>query len=189
MKSMMRLAAAVLLGMGLAQAAAAQERTALKQGFELPANSGKKILIFRPKVSVGAQSTGGLFEPNAEWTDKARRNIEAALKERQKGLGNTIIMAPEAYGEEARLVEEYTNLFDAVSQAVVTYQFFVGNRLPTKKRDNKPACSTGRWAKACRTCPAPRTPTTRSSSTTRTLTARRVARSCRWSRFSGRASP
>lgn len=28
-------------------------------------------------------------------------------------------------------------LFAAVSEAVIQYQFFVGNRLPTKKRDNK----------------------------------------------------
>jgi hypothetical protein len=137
MNLLSRVAAAVLLTLSAASAAVAQERTAVKQGFELPANSGKKILVFRPKVSVGAQSTGGLFEPNADWTDKARKNIQAALLKLQARLGNTIVSAPEAYGDQARLVEEYTNLFDAVSQAVVGYQFFVGNRLPTKKRDNK----------------------------------------------------
>ena len=137
MRSLVRLVAAALFALGWATGAVAQERTAIRQGFELPANSGKRILVFRPKVSIGAQSTGGMFEPNAEWTDQARRNIEAALRTRQAGLGNTVVIAPEAYGEQAQLVEEYTNLFDAVSQAVVTYQFFVGNRLATKKRDNK----------------------------------------------------
>ena len=120
-----------------ATTAHAQERTAIKQGFELPANSGKTILLFRPKVSVGEQSTGGMFEPNADWTDSARKHIEAALVKRQATLGNTLILAPEAYGEQARLVEEHTTLFGAVASAVVNYQFFVGNRLPTKKRDNK----------------------------------------------------
>ena len=137
MNSICRLAAAVLLALVNANAALAQERTATRQGFELPANSGKRILIFRPKVSVGAQSTGGMFEPNAEWTDQARSNIEAALKKRQASLGNVVLLAPESYGDQARLVDEYTNLFNTVSQAVVTYQFFAGNRLPTKKRDNK----------------------------------------------------
>lgn len=131
------LSAALLLALSITSTAVAQERTAVKQGFELPANSGKRILVFRPKISVGAQSTGGLFEPNAEWTDQARKNIDVALRSRQESLGNVILMAPEAYGDQARLVEEYTNLFDAVSQAVMTYQFFSGNRLPTKKRDNK----------------------------------------------------
>jgi hypothetical protein len=136
MKSIIRLAALAMLTLGAATVGA-QERTAIKQGFELPANSGKRILVFRPKVSVGAQSTGGVFEPNADWTDQARKNIDAALRKRQADLGNTIVLAPESYGDQSRLVEEYTNLFDAVSQAVVTYQFFAGNRLPTKKRDNK----------------------------------------------------
>lgn len=137
MHSVRRIAAAVLLVLSTFGAASAQERTAIKQGFELPAKSGKKILVFRPKVSVGAQSTGGMFEPNAEWTDQARKNIDAALRQRQENLGNVVLSAPESYGDQARLVEEYTNLFDAVTQAVVNYQFFVGNRLPTKKRDNK----------------------------------------------------
>ena len=115
----------------------AQERTAVKQGFELSANSGKKILLIRPKVSVGEQSTGGLFEPNADWTDKARKNLDAALFKKQDALGNTVLVSPEAYGDQALVSEEYTNLFGAVASAVVNYQFFVGNRLPTKKRDNK----------------------------------------------------
>ena len=136
MKLMVR---ALALGVALCVAvpAAAQEKTAVKAGFTLPANSGKRILVFRPRVSTGAQSTGGLFEPNADWTDKARANIDGALRKRQAGLGNTVVIAPEAFGDDARLIDEYTNLFFAVSEAVVNYQFFAGNRLPTKKRDNK----------------------------------------------------
>jgi hypothetical protein len=115
----------------------AQERSAVKQGFELPANSGKKILVFRPSVSVGAQSTGGLFEPNGDWTEKSKANIEAALAKLQQRLGNQVIAAPEAYGDDAIAVQEHMALFATVSQAVIEYQFFTGNRLPTKKRDNK----------------------------------------------------
>ncbi|UIJ44038.1 hypothetical protein LZK98_13220 [Sphingomonas cannabina] len=116
---------------------AAQEKSAVRQDFELASNSGKKILVFHPSVRVGSQSTGGIFEPNAEWTDRARTNIQAALEKYQKQLGNAVITAPEAYGEDARNLEEHMQLFGAVSQAVIEYQFFVGNRLPTKKRDNK----------------------------------------------------
>lgn len=115
----------------------AQEKSATKQGFELAANSNKKILVFRPSVSVGAQSTGGIFEPNAEWTERAKANIQAALEKHQKLLGNAVIVAPEAYGEEAQNLEEHMLLFGALSQAVIEYQFFVGNRLPTKKREAK----------------------------------------------------
>lgn len=117
--------------------ASAQERTAAKARFELPAGSGKTILVFRPTVSVGAQSTGGMFEPNGDWTEQARKNLETALAEQQQRLGNQVISAPDSYGADAQLVEEYAGLFAAVSQSVINYQFFPGNRLPTKKRDNK----------------------------------------------------
>ncbi len=129
--------AALLLLVSATSAATAQERTAIKAGFTLPPNSGKKIVIFKPKVSVGAQSTGGIFEPNGEWTDQALQNIVAALSAQQTRLGNVVVPPTDAYGEQAQLVQEYLSLFYAVSQAVVNYQFFVGNRLPTKKRDNK----------------------------------------------------
>ena len=121
----------------MAAPTAAQEKSATKQGFELSANSNKKILVFRPAVRVGAQSTGGLFEPNGEWTERAKSNIQTALEKFQKKLGNEVIIAPEAYGDDARNLQEHIALFAAISQAVIEYQFFVGNRLPTKKRDNK----------------------------------------------------
>lgn len=115
----------------------AQEKSATREGFALAPASGKRILVFRPAVRVGAQSTGGLFEPNAEWTEKAKVNIQASLEELQGRLGNEVIQAPEAFGEDAQAVAEHMALFAAVSQSVIEYQFFVGNRLPTKKRDNK----------------------------------------------------
>ncbi len=132
-------AAAAVMSCALmaASPAAAQDKSATRQGFTLPARSGKTILVFRPSVNVGAQSTGGMFEPKADWTDAARRNIDAALVERQAALGNKVVFAPESFGADAERVEEYTRLFSAVSQAVIQYQFFAGNRLPTKKRDNK----------------------------------------------------
>jgi len=116
---------------------AAQERSAVSEGFTLTPNSKKKILVFRPSVSVGAQSTGGMFEPNAEWTERSKANIQVALRKLQSQLGNEVIVAPDAYGDDARNLEEHMALFAAVSRAVIEYQFFVGNRLPTKKQDNK----------------------------------------------------
>ena len=128
---------AALAACCLPAAGQAQDRTAVRQGFTLGANSGKKIIVFRPAVRVGAQSTGGMFEPNGDWTDRARRNIDAALAARQASLGNTVVAAPDAYGAQAQLVQEYTGLFAAMASSVIEYQFFKGNRLPTKKRDNR----------------------------------------------------
>jgi hypothetical protein len=117
--------------------ALAQEKSAVKPGFELAADSGKKILVFRPAVKAGSQSTGGMFEPNAEWTERAIQNLQEALTQAQLRLGNAVITAPEAYGEDARNVQEHMALFSAASQSIIQYQFFKGNRLPTKKADNK----------------------------------------------------
>jgi hypothetical protein len=129
--------AAVLAAAMLAMPAGAQERTAIKKGFNLGTSSGKTILVMRPSVRVGAQSTGGMFEPNGDWTEQSRKNIDGALSTLQLKLGNKVVVAPEAYGDDARLVEEYAALFAAVSRSVISYQFFAGNRLPTKKLDNK----------------------------------------------------
>ena len=115
----------------------AQEHTAVRQGFSLPANSGKTILLFRPIIRVGAQSTGGMFEPNADWTAQGREQLGISLKQLQDRLGNRVIEAPEPVAEEALLLSEHMSLFAAVSNSVINYQFFVGNRLPTKKRDNR----------------------------------------------------
>lgn len=128
---------AASLCVGLSAPTTAQERSAVKQGFELAPHSNKRILVFRPAVRVGEQSTGGMFEPNSEWTERAKVNIQAALEKIQSRFGNTVVMAPEPYGEDARNLQEHMALFAAVSEAVIQYQFFQGNRLPTKKRDNK----------------------------------------------------
>lgn len=113
--------------------AAAQEKSAVRDGFTLPPGSAR-ILLFRPNVRVGAQSTGGMFEPNADWTDEAEGNIVAALAEAQGRLGRSIVAAAEPVGPAAATLAAYRALFATVADAVITYQFFPGNRLPTKKR-------------------------------------------------------
>ncbi len=93
--------------------------------------------MFRPKITVGAQGTGGTFEPRAEWTQQARTHIDAAVAAAQSSLGNVVVRQIDAVGAEAQLVTEYQALFDGVAQSVIEYQFFKGNRLETKKRDNR----------------------------------------------------
>ncbi len=115
----------------------AQEKTAIRDNFAFDPSGSARILVLRPSIKVGEQSTGGMFEPRADWTDDARKHLAAALKSRQSALGQEIVTSPEAYGEDARLLREYQALFGAVARSVIEYQFFVGNRLETKKRDNR----------------------------------------------------
>ena len=111
----------------------AQEKTGKKDGFVLRPGT-VRIMVMRPTIQVGAQSTGGLYEPNADWTQQARDNLAGALAEAQSKLGNRVIGYAEGTTGEGLLVTQYAHLFSAVADSVIEYQFFVGNRLETKKR-------------------------------------------------------
>lgn len=113
--------------------ALAQEKGAVRAGFSAVSLQGQKILLFRPSVWVGEQSTGGLPEPNADWTAQARELLAAELAQRQADFTNEIVAEPELVGEDAALLAAHRALFNAVASSVVQYQFFAGNRLPTRK--------------------------------------------------------
>jgi hypothetical protein len=111
------------------------EASASKAGFSFPTTGEVKILVFRPDVSVGEQSTGGMNEPNAEWTAQAREYLGAALADAQRARANELAMMPELDGDGATLLADYQGLFRAVANAVVAHKLFAGNRLPTKRED------------------------------------------------------
>lgn len=114
-------------------AAQAQEKTGTKAGFELKPGAAT-IVLMRPTIRMGEMSTGGMFEPNADWTTQARENIERELHEVQAQLGNKVVIYDEAAPGADGSVNEYARLFGAVADSVIEYQFFPGNRLETKKR-------------------------------------------------------
>jgi len=117
----------------LAAPATAQEASATKAGFSFPKDGPVRILVFRPDVRVGEQSTGGLNQPNADWTDAARRNIAAALDAAQVARANEVRAMPDLDGDDGKALADYRALFRAVTDAVVQHKLFVGNRLPTKR--------------------------------------------------------
>jgi len=121
---------------------AAQEKTGNKPGFTLAPGTAT-IVLMRPEIAVGAQSTGGSYEPNADWTDQARENLGRALAEAQGKLGNRVVTHVEPVGQGAATAHEYRALFTALADSVITYQFFPGNRLPTKKRGDSFLWSIG----------------------------------------------
>jgi hypothetical protein len=123
------LAAAVLL----AAPAMAQEKTGIKPGFTLKPGTAR-IILMRPSIKVGAQSTGGMFEPNADWTTQARENIGNALATAQATLGNKVVPFDDSTAGDPVQLTQYRNLFSSLADSVIEYQFFRGNRLPTKGR-------------------------------------------------------
>ena len=131
------LAAGALAAVG-APAAHAQfggaEATAVKPGFLLPAGEAR-ILVFRPEIAVGEQTTGGMNEPNADWTRTARANLLEALQRSPAMRGNRVTIAPELEGDKGAQLNDYTALFKTVAFAAFNHKMFPGNRLPTKKSD------------------------------------------------------
>jgi hypothetical protein len=113
--------------------AQAQEKGAVRPGFSVSALHGQKIVLFRPSVWVGEQSTAGLPEPNADWTEQARSFLVAELGRKQSDFANEMVAEPNSLGSDAILIAEYKSLFKAVAGSIMAYQFFPGNRLPTRK--------------------------------------------------------
>lgn len=133
MKVQVVFAAALSALLCLSTPALAQEKTGLKPGFVLKPGTAR-IVLMRPTIEVGAQSTGGMNEPNADWTAQAREYMTKALREHQTKLGNQVVDYDESAPEEGALVSQYSHLFATVADSVIEYQFFPGNRLATKKR-------------------------------------------------------
>jgi hypothetical protein len=130
------LAALAILAMGTtigAPAATAQEVARARPDVVIKPGQ-TKLLVMRPQIKVGALSTGGLFEPSAEWTDTARKLIDTQLRAQLGGMGISFVAAPDAGGEGEAITNQYRALFPVVAKAVMEFQFFPGNRLPTKKR-------------------------------------------------------
>lgn len=124
----------VLIGLFVAATSvAAQEKTGNRDGFELKPGT-VRIALLEPSVRVGSQSTGGMFEPNADWTAQAKENIAAELARKQSTLGNEVVLLQIENVPQSRELIEYHSLFGAVASSVIEYEFFPGNRLPTKKK-------------------------------------------------------
>jgi len=117
----------------IASPVGAQEKSATKDGFAFPKDGPVRILVFRPEVRVGEQSTAGLNEPNADWTAAARTNIAVALDAAQVARSNETKAMPELEGADGKLLADYRALFRAITDAVVQHKLFPGNRLPTKR--------------------------------------------------------
>jgi hypothetical protein len=134
--------AAILAVLLVCAPLAAQEKTGIKTGFALRPGTAR-IILMRPTILVGAQSTGGMNEPNADWTRQARENIALALRQAQSNVGNAVADYDEGASGEGPLATEYGQLFGALAESVIEYQFFPGNRLPTKKRKDSFEWSIG----------------------------------------------
>lgn len=69
------------------------------QGYALPADKPVTIALLRPKVDVGELQGGGLPQPNADWTDTARKEITAALRAKLQAQNIDFVMMEDRLAE------------------------------------------------------------------------------------------
>lgn len=125
---------ALLVLLTLPFGVAAQEKTGSKDGFAV-APGTVRIALLEPRIMVGEQSTGGMFEANADWTQQARENLEQELTKALGDIGNEVVRLDLNVTPDGESLRRYNYLFGAVADSVMEYQFFPGNRLPTKKKE------------------------------------------------------
>ena len=102
----------------------------------VPPQGDYDLIVMRPIVEVGSVTAGGLVEPRAEWTEQARTNLLAALRDQQAGRGGRtriIDQRGDIEGVPAEQVAELERMFIAVGNSIIIHRY-AGMRLPTKRQ-------------------------------------------------------
>ncbi|MEE9434137.1 MAG: hypothetical protein V3V15_07865 [Sphingorhabdus sp.] len=110
------------------------ERSATKEGFSFPESEQVTIVIMRPDIFVGAQSTGGMDRINAEWTGFGRDNLISATRKYLQHGGFQASAMLELSGDDANIAAEYRALFKTVTNAAIQNSLWPVDGLPTKKQ-------------------------------------------------------
>lgn len=131
--SLLAIAATAALLLTPAASFAESRQSLTKEAFAFPAQGQVRVVLFRPDVSVGEQSTGGLDQPNAGWTEQAREQLTAALGKAQAERNIELKLMPELTGDDAKLMSDYRKLFKTVADSVIKHRLFLLDPLPTKQ--------------------------------------------------------
>lgn len=128
-----RRGAATAAILALALAGCTHTKQIADTGF-VPPEGSYRLLVMRPDVSVGSITTGGGFEPRADWTDTARANLIASITAQQAGRGGAVKIAntrADAGGDPAA-VANLERLHHAVGRSIALHKYGALT-LPTKK--------------------------------------------------------
>ncbi len=131
--TLLTIAASIALLFAPAISFAESRQSLTKEAFAFPATGQVRVVLFRPDVSVGEQSTGGLDQPNAGWTEQAREQLTAALGKAQAERNIELKLMPELTGDDAKVMSDYRKLFKTVADSVIKHRLFGLDPLPTKE--------------------------------------------------------
>ncbi len=94
------------------------------------------VLLMPADVELSLLTTGGLEEPNAEWTEQGRRNVIAALQDEMAERNIDVVHYGDASDPSYQIAEEHlqlVKLHEAVGGAIMVHNYVQGFALPTKK--------------------------------------------------------
>lgn len=116
--------------------ACAQTRSAGPEVSITKPADGLSVLLMPADVQLSLLTTGGLQEPNAEWTEQGRQNVIASLKEEMAERSVKIV----SYGDDSDASyqiaaddEQLVKLHEAVGNTIMLHKYVPGFTLPTKK--------------------------------------------------------
>ncbi len=125
----------VVVGAGLLAVACTQTKAFLSET-EIPERSGTlRVLLMPPDVEVSEITAAGLSEPKADWTARAKKNVETALNALLAERDARLIRYRSASGDstidEAHL--QAFKLHGAVGNTILQHKNLPIMALPTKK--------------------------------------------------------
>lgn len=122
----------------------AQAASIKRDGFVFAQDEQVKIVVFRPDVHVGTLRVGGMDEPNAEWTQTARANMQKAMEASAEAQAARMTFLGDPEGADAQLLEDYRSLFETVASAVFQHGTMF-DKLPTKEVPRTDPKARKRW--------------------------------------------
>jgi hypothetical protein len=114
--------ATLALAVLLTASGCAVTQTYRASGFHAP-EQGSRVLRLPPDIEVSVLTAGGLLEPRADWTEAARRHVDAELDRWLSARGETLVRyeEPDDY-EQARRHAQVTKLHAAVGNAILVHK-------------------------------------------------------------------
>jgi hypothetical protein len=93
-----------------------------------------RVVVMPPDVQLSELTAGGLLEPKADWTERAREHVAAALEQHLQTKGATVVAyeAPASGGEDDAADMQLVKLHDAVGGAILVHKYLPVLALPTK---------------------------------------------------------
>ena len=100
----------------------------------------EKILLMPMDIQLSTLTAGGILKPEAEWTAKANKHVEKAIREKMNQMDIRLFYPAEA--EEIELDDEerekriqLIKLHEAVGHSILLHQYIKEYELPGKKGD------------------------------------------------------